>query len=128
MSELLDKIQASANAEYLKFLGENPESRSVGDYVLLYGQDDLEERNTTYELPTYLPDWFTLGDDGGGYAMLMRLDGSPGVYQCGHGAIGSLDPEPVAESFAAWLADECPLVRDEDDDDYSDDEDDYDDD
>ncbi|EKK02634.1 hypothetical protein RBSH_02049 [Rhodopirellula baltica SH28] len=72
-------------------------------------------------MQTYLADWFAIGDDGGGTALLMRLDGSPAVYNCGHGAIGSLDPELVSPSFAQWLAAECPVPRMDDDDDYGDD-------
>ena len=120
---LIDEIRQQAAEEYRSHAARHPDEASVGERVLLYGQDDLEERNNTYEVPTYLPGWFTIGDDGGGTAILMRLDGSPGVYLCGHGAIGSLDPEPVADSFASWLAADCPLPDDDefDEDEFDDD-------
>ena len=117
---ILDNIRSNSSAEYLAYSEDYPDEQSVGDYILLYGQSYIAERNDTYEIPAYLPGWFTLGDDGGGTAILMRLDGSPAVYRCGHGAIGSSDPEWVAESFAEWLAAECPASWMDDDDGYDD--------
>ena len=105
---MLDQIRSKASREYLAYCAEHSEEQLVGDYILLYGQSYIAERNETYELPTYLPGWFTLGDDGGGTAILMRLDGSPTVFRCDHGAIGSIEPEIVAETFSSWFADGCP--------------------
>ncbi len=93
---LFDTVTSKVSSEYSSFLAAHPEFISVGHYDLLYGKSDVPERNETYEVQTYLADWFTIGDDGGGTALLMRLDGSPAVYSCGHGAIGSLDPELVS--------------------------------
>ena len=116
---LVDTVISKAFSAYSSFLAGNPESASIGDYVLVYGKSELAERNETYEVQTYLDGWFAIGDDGGGTALLMRLDGSPEVYRCGHGAIGSIDPELVSPSFAQWLAADCPVpwMNDEDDDD-----------
>jgi hypothetical protein len=115
---MIDQIRVNASAEYLSYATGHPEEQSVGDFILLYGQSCLDERNETYELQSYMPGWFTIGDDGGGVAILMRLDRSPAVFQCGHGALGSREPELVANSFSEWLANDCPVswMDDEDDD------------
>jgi|GEM_PF-1880560 len=118
---LLDTVTSGTSPEYSDFLAAHTESAPTGDFVLLYGQSDLPERNETFEIQTYLPGWVAIGDDGDGTAILMRLDGSSSVYRCGHGAIGSLDPELVSDSFAGWLADDCPAPWMDDDDDYGDD-------
>ena len=118
---LLETVTSGASPEYSGFLAAQTDSAPAGDFVLLYGQTDLGERNETFEVQTYLPGWVAIGDDGGGVAILMRLDGSPSVYCCGHGALGSVDPELVTESFAAWLASDCPTPWMDDDDDYGDD-------
>ena len=118
---LLETVISGTSPEYSSFLAARSDSAPTGDFVLLYGQSDLPERNETFEIHTYLPGWVAIGDDGGGTAILMRLDGSSSVYRCGHGAIGSLDPELVADSFARWLADDCPASWMDDDDDYGDD-------
>ena len=115
---LLETVRSQASAEYADFLSQQSESTNVGDYILLYGQADLPERNATYEVQTYLPGWFTIGDDGGGKALLMRLDGSAAVFQCGHGAIGSIEPELVSDTFSKWLESGCPAQWMDDDDDY----------
>ena len=109
---LQNDINETASTQYRSYIAQNPDEQSVGDSVLLYGQGYIEEQNATYEVQAYLPGWFAIGDDGGGRALLMRLDGSNNVYLCDHGAIGSVDPELVAPSFSAWVAEECPLPDD----------------
>ena len=103
----LSKIEQGACQQYRDFLSGIVDSVSVGDFVLLYGRSTIGERNETYELEQYLPGWFIIGDDSGGVALLMKMDGSDGVYRCGHGAIGSLEPELVASSFQDWHAGDC---------------------
>ena len=117
---LLETVTSGASPEYAGFLAAHPDSAPTGDFVLLYGQSDLTERNETLEVQTYLPDWVAIGDDGGGTALLMRLDGSPSVFRCGQGAIGSVAPELIADSFSIWLAANCPASW-MDDDHYGDD-------
>jgi hypothetical protein len=109
---LIQQIQDFSSQEYLRF-GFNPDSQSVGEYVLLYGQDCIEERNGTYEVQLYMPGWIAIGDDNGGQAILMKLDGSHAVYLCDHGALGSLTPELIHDSFQGWYANGCPIRVDE---------------
>jgi hypothetical protein len=104
---LIQNIQDLASPQYLR-VALHLDSQSVGEYVLLYGQDCIEERNATYEVQLYMPCWVTIGDDSGGQAILMKLDGSHEVYLCDHGAIGSLAPELIHESFEVWYANGCP--------------------
>lgn len=109
---LLNRILQDSAPEYRDFLAQNSsDDVSVGEEVLLYGLPGLPERNETYELEEYLPGWFTLGDDSGGNQFLMKLDGTPGVYLCGAGALGSLEPELVAPKFGTWLARGCPSSK-----------------
>lgn len=106
--DLLDAVRSHAAEEYATFLERLDASRGVGAWITLYAPDDLEERNETFEVQDCLPGWFTIGDDGGGVALLMRLDRSGAVYRCGHGALGAVEPERVADSFSAWLDEGCP--------------------
>lgn len=84
---LIDDIRNLASTQYRELGKTLDDSRSIGDYVLLYGAKDIEERNTTYEVQAYVPGWIAIGDDSGGQAILMKLDGSHGVYFCDHGAL-----------------------------------------
>lgn len=106
---LLNQIQRTASADYKAFLDRTLTSEMFGDTVLLYGVQDIEERNATYEVQSYLPGWFSIGDDSGGRAFLMRLDSTPVVYRCDYGALGSIDPETVADAFGDWFNSECPV-------------------
>lgn len=112
---LLQQIQALASPQYVE-IALHQDSQFVGEYVLLYGRDSIEERNETYKVQLYMPGWVTIGDDSGGQAILLKLDGSHSVFLCGHGALGSLDPELIHESFERWYANRCPLRYDDPDD------------
>ena len=96
--------------EYLRSVddGEN----AVGD-VLLYSADLLVEQNETYEVKSYCPGHFTIGDDGGGRGIVLRVcDGS--VHLVDHGAMTPDDMTLLGDGFREWYAAGCPLP-DEDD-------------
>ena len=66
---LLEAVTSKMSAEFSHFIAAMSDSSHVGDFVLLYGQSDLPERNETYEIQTYLPGWVAIGDDGSGTAL-----------------------------------------------------------
>ena len=113
---LLDKIKSNASKDYVDHVLFHDVSKPIGDFVLIYGLADVVERNETYEVQRYLDGWFAIGDDGAGSAILMKLDGSPEVFRRGHGSIGAMDPELIADSFDAWISNDCPApwIEDED--------------
>lgn len=89
---------------------------TIGD-VLLYGADLLKERNETYEVKLYCPGDFTIGDDGGGRGVILRVnDGS--VHLVDHGAMTPDCMTQLSGSFREWYAANCTLP-DEDEDDRS---------
>lgn len=114
---LLETTLKQASPVYTQYLMLAECSQSIGGAGLLYGRNDFEERNETYEVQLYLPGWIAIGDDGGGTAILMKLDRSDAVFFCGQGALGSLEPEPLANSFKLWLSNNCPIPWDAEDDD-----------
>ncbi len=73
------------------------------DRVLLYSTDDLPERNETFEVRQYAPGFLAIGDDSGGQAILIALDGSPAVYMVDHGSMDPDDVVQVSPGFVAWL-------------------------
>ena len=97
------------SSEYRFHAVNHPGEQFAGNLVLLYGQDYIGDRNNAYSVQTRLPGWFAIGDDSDGRALLMRLDGSQSVYECEHVAMGSVDPQMIATSFADWLSGDCPL-------------------
>ena len=68
------------------------------------------ERNETYETRQFCPGFITIGDDGGGRAVMLALDEDErAVYLVGHGSMQRDDFELAAEDFHAWLAADCPV-------------------
>ncbi len=86
---------------------------SVGG-VLLYAVSSLIERNETYEVRRYCPGHFTVGDDGGGRAVVLRLDDGA-VHLVDHGAMTPECMTPIGGSFRDWYAADCPLPEDDED-------------
>lgn len=112
---LLELIHNHASQQYQQIAQSLDNDLAIGDYVVLYGPNHIEERNQTYEVQTYMPGWVAIGDDGGGQAILVKLDGSDSVYCLGHGVLGSLPPEMISESLATWVENGCPMHQDDDD-------------
>ncbi len=112
---LLETIRIHASEQYQQLVQSLANDLAIGDYVLFYGPDRIEERNRTYEVQTYMPGWVAIGDDGGGQAILMKLDGTNSVYSCGQGALGSLQPVMISDSLVFWIENGCPLHEDDDD-------------
>ena len=42
---------------------------------MVYGPQAIRERNETYEVREYAPDWVLIGDDSGGSGLFMRRHG-----------------------------------------------------
>ncbi|MEU1184927.1 hypothetical protein ABZ464_46415 [Streptomyces sp. NPDC005820] len=77
--------------------------------VSLYGPHVIRERNDTYEVREYAPDWVLVGDDSGGRGLFMRLHGPDrgSVYGLDLGAVehdieGS--GELLTGDLIGWLA------------------------
>jgi hypothetical protein len=97
---------------YRAFLLEHPAGIS-GDVVVLYGIEQIVERNQTYETKKYCPGHVVVGDDGGGDAIVLALDDEVGrVFLVDHGAMTPDCFHPVASSFRQWLQQGYPLPDD----------------
>ncbi|MFF8916214.1 SMI1/KNR4 family protein [Streptomyces sp. NPDC015032] len=76
--------------------------------VLVYGPHCIAERNETFEVPRYAPEWVLVGDDSGGGGLFMRRHGRDRtrVFRLGLGAIGADIEgvgEPVTDDLLGWL-------------------------
>lgn len=114
--EALASVEAWAGRKlpdhYRAFLLEHPAGIS-GDSVLLYGLENVVERNETYEAKKYCPGHVAIGDNGGGDAIVLTLDDELGcVFLVDHGVMTSDCFHPVAFSFRQWLQQGCPLPDD----------------
>lgn len=82
------------------------------DGLLLYGKDDLPERNQTFEVGMYLPNHLLIGDDSGGRGVLVHCsNANHPVYLCDLGAMDEDDLYLLAESLDQWFVSGCPIRR-----------------
>tara|TARA_R110002072_G_scaffold227269_1_gene384132 strand:+ start:1031 stop:1648 length:618 start_codon:yes stop_codon:yes gene_type:complete len=81
-----------------------------GDELLIYSAEELVERNSTFEVAAYCPEFVAIGDDGGGQVYLLRRDGiGDMVYQTD---MGDMDPTGFVEvgALATFLRVGVPTV------------------
>lgn len=78
--------------------------------IAFYAEDEIVERNQTYETQTYCPGYLTIGDDGGGRAIVVHgaLD-PPTVFAVEHGSMSESDFVAVGGELSRWIDDGCPL-------------------
>lgn len=81
---------------------------SIGGEVLLYGTEDMVERNKTWEVQQYASGYVAIGDDGGGQVFLMRLaEEEKKVWIVDAGVMDPQYAELVAEDLLSWVNEGC---------------------
>ncbi|KUF18066.1 SMI1/KNR4 family protein [Streptomyces silvensis] len=80
--------------------------------VSVYGPHVIRERNDTYEVREYAPDWVLVGDDSGGRGLFMRHHGRDrtSVYALDLGAVEhdvEANGELLTGDLVGWLAAEA---------------------
>ncbi|PRS81831.1 MULTISPECIES: SMI1/KNR4 family protein [unclassified Bacillus (in: firmicutes)] len=81
---------------------------SIGGDLLLYGTEDIVERNATWEVHHYASCYVAIGDDGGGQVFLMRQEEEEKTVWIVDAAV--IDPqhaELVAEDLLSWVSEGC---------------------
>lgn len=78
------------------------------DGVHIYGPHEIAERNETYEIAEYAPDWVMVGDDSGGSGLFIRRHGKDRstVLLVGMGAVDAQMAEfgkEVTTDLVGWL-------------------------
>lgn len=88
---------------YKKFLIEEVEEKEAyeiinkrGETVYIYNCFDLEERNETYDIQSWEPDYFMIGQDGDvGYYINLK-SGKENIFSLDLGAVGTTDMDEEA--------------------------------
>ena len=96
------KLIESLPESYVNWLNSIDESVLFNDLVLLYSRDDLPERNETFEIQTYLPEFVLIADDSGGRGILLRRSKESAVYIADLGGLQPDDLVELATSFSKW--------------------------
>ncbi|UDF16349.1 SMI1/KNR4 family protein [Bacillus pumilus] len=81
---------------------------SIGGDVLLYGTEDITERNATWEVQQYASGYVAIGDDGGGRVFLMRqAEEEKKVWIVDAGVMDPQHAELVTENLLEWVSRGC---------------------
>jgi hypothetical protein len=95
-------------AMYLELLKESNGVSS--DRCLIYGTDEILERNETLEVKVYAPDFLAIGDDGGGrVALIDRTSRTQEVFVSGAGDMDPTRFTVVAAGLEDWVRTGCPF-------------------
>jgi SMI1 / KNR4 family (SUKH-1) len=79
----------------------------------LYPSENVSERNRNYEVAVCAPGFVTIGDDGGGQAIVLRAGRGPSpVFVVGHGVMTPGHMVTVAENLSEWVRLGCPIDPD----------------
>lgn len=85
------------------------------NHCLLYGTDDLAERNETLGAVEYAPEFLAIADDGGGrVALIHKAAQRAGVFVSEMGDMAPENFARVAANLDTWLEAGCPFDADRD--------------
>lgn len=107
IKELQARLDITLPQLYIDFLsniddGEVYEVEDSG--ICLYSYSDLEERNRTYQIKDFEPDFFMIGQNGDQAYFVNTGDPTDeSIYSNDLGAIGSLDMEKESDSILDFI-------------------------
>ncbi|MGG3889015.1 SMI1/KNR4 family protein [Metabacillus fastidiosus] len=81
---------------------------SIGGGLLIYGTDDIIERNATWEVNEYANGYVAIGDDGGGnvFLMLQRIE-ETAVLMVNGGVMNPNYATVISSDFNDWINSGC---------------------
>ncbi|KOS60592.1 SMI1 / KNR4 family protein [Lysinibacillus sp. FJAT-14222] len=81
---------------------------SIAGGVLIYGTEDIIERNETWEVNEYAKGYLAIGDDGGGNVFLMELDTEESrIFAVDCGDMNPQNASIIAVDFNSWIDSGC---------------------
>ncbi|WP_314882176.1 hypothetical protein [Filifactor alocis] len=88
--------------KFLSELGETGEFVIENSGIILYAKADLVERNTTYEIEEWEPNFFMIGQEGD-LAFFLKKNCDDTIYMNDLGALGSVEMNPVASDIYEFI-------------------------
>ena len=83
---------------------------STDSGLVIYGTDDIVERNTTLEVEEYAKGYLAIGDDSGDIVFIVAIDDSnEALWAVGCGDMNPINAKKVANNFSTWLLEGCDL-------------------
>ena len=90
MNNQMDFVFPVLYDKFLSEMGEDEEFIIENTGIILYSKEDLVERNTTYQIEEWEPDFFMIGQDGD-LAFFIKKDSDDTIYMNDLGALGSIE-------------------------------------
>jgi hypothetical protein len=108
-SDQLNDLEAQLNRkipdEYRDLL-QAANGFTLANGLSMYPAEDVFERNETFEVSKYAPDYLAIGDNSGGRSVLIPFEGV-GVYDVDQGVMDPDDMEKLAPSLTEWISNGC---------------------
>lgn len=95
MNSQIDLVLPNLYAEFLSKIDKAGELIIENTGIILYSKLDLLERNSTYQIEEWEPDFFLIGQDGD-VAFFIKKDSDDTIYMNDLGALGSLEMKPIS--------------------------------
>ena len=95
MNNQIDLVLPNLYAEFLSKIEKAGELIIENTGIILYSKLDLLERNSTYQIEEWEPDFFLIGQDGD-VAFFIKKDSDDTIYMNDLGALGSLEMKPIS--------------------------------
>lgn len=88
--------------EFLSQIDKTGEFLIENTGIVLYSKVDLEERNTTYQIEEWEPDFFLIGQDGD-RAFFIKKYSDDTIYMNDLGALGSFKMKRISASIYEFI-------------------------
>ena len=88
--------------EFLSQIDKEGEFLIENTGVVLYSKIDLEERNATYQIEEWEPDFFLIGQEGD-RAFFIKKDYNDTIYMNDLGALGSLEMRRISSNIYEFV-------------------------
>ena len=95
MNNQIDLVIPNLYADFLSRIDKAGEVVIENTGITLYSRLDLLERNSTYQIEEWEPDFFLIGQDGD-VAFFIKKDSDDTIYMNDLGALGSLEMKPIS--------------------------------
>ena len=95
MNNQMDFVLPALYDKFLSEMGEDGEFIIENTGIILYSKADLVERNTTYQIEEWEPDFFMIGQDGD-LAFFIKKDSDDTIYMNDLGALDAIEIKRIA--------------------------------
>ena len=102
MNNQIDLVLPNLYAEFLSKIDKAGELVIENTGITLYSRLDLLERNSTYQIEEWEPDFFLIGQDGD-VAFFIKKDSDDTIYMNDLGALGSLEMKSISSNIFEFV-------------------------